>query len=179
MRFESCLSRDEEITELLPARYIDRSNLEVPRNIRLADPEFCKPARIDALIGAETFFHLLCVGQIKLNEGSVILQKTKLGWIVGGRMYDRGLDFDKTLCNVSIDQVSLQLTKFWELEETNNIKHLLDEERNCEAHFRKFTVRDKEGRYCVRLLFKKNVNRLGDLYHLAKKRLYSTERRLF
>ncbi|XP_036145647.1 uncharacterized protein LOC118646570 [Monomorium pharaonis] len=168
----------DEITEYLPAKYIDKSKLEIPRNIRLADPEFCKPSRIDALIGAETFFHLLCVGQIRLSGGSIVLQKTKFGWIIGGRIYDRVRDDKETVCNISIDKTSLQVAKFWEIEELSDIKHLSEEERNCEAHFRKFTVRDEKGRYCVRLPFKGNVNKLGDSYKMAEKRLFSMERRL-
>lgn len=43
-------------------RYINKNELQIPSNIRLADPDFHKPVHIDALIGAEFFFQLLCVG---------------------------------------------------------------------------------------------------------------------
>jgi len=42
------------------------------------------------------------------------------------------------------------MAKFWELKEMPDIKDLSDEKR---AHFKIFTVRDEDGRYCVRLPF--------------------------
>lgn len=52
-------------------------------NIKLADREFHIPKEIDILIGAELFWTLLCIEQIK-DKGGTILRKTKLGWIVSG-----------------------------------------------------------------------------------------------
>lgn len=37
------------------------------------------------IIGAELFYNLLCIGQIKLNDDNITLQKTRLAWIVTGR----------------------------------------------------------------------------------------------
>jgi len=45
------------------------------------------------------------------------------------------------------------MVKFWKLKEMFDIKDLSNEKRVCEAHFKIFTVRDEDGRYCVRLPF--------------------------
>lgn len=53
------------IIETLPSQTINCQDLNIPRNITLADPEFGKPSEVD-LIGAQLFYQLLCVGQISL-----------------------------------------------------------------------------------------------------------------
>ena len=68
-----------EVNVRVPSDDINRIKLKIPSNIRLADPEFHKPGEIDALVGAEIFMQLICVGQLSLTNGNVILQKTELG----------------------------------------------------------------------------------------------------
>lgn len=48
----------------------------------------------------------------------------------------------------------------------------------CEEHFQVNTCRDSQGRYAIRLPFNNNVQKLGDSYKGALRRLYSPERRL-
>ncbi|XP_036144286.1 uncharacterized protein LOC118646100 [Monomorium pharaonis] len=56
------------ITQNIPTIEIDISNIEIPKNIKLADPHFNIPGKIDLLIGADNFWNLMCVGQIKLGK---------------------------------------------------------------------------------------------------------------
>lgn len=67
------------ICNALPLEYRNRHQIEIQRNLRLADIEFHIPKEIDALLGAEIFYELMSIGQIKLSKQSAILQKTKLG----------------------------------------------------------------------------------------------------
>ncbi|XP_071580899.1 uncharacterized protein [Temnothorax nylanderi] len=112
------------ITETLPAQTINRCDLNLPRNITLADPEFCTPSEIDALIGAELFYHLLCVGQIRLGNSALILQKTRLGWIASGVIHDKGPASKRIACNLVVDSLDAQVAKFWELEEVSSVRRL-------------------------------------------------------
>lgn len=45
-----------KITDCTPSRKINVSQLHIPRKIKLADPEFFIPQKIDTLLGAEFFF---------------------------------------------------------------------------------------------------------------------------
>ncbi|XP_068893044.1 uncharacterized protein [Tenebrio molitor] len=74
------------ITHSVPAESINASLLQIPNNIKLADPQFHRSGPIDILIGAEIFWDLLCVGQIKATKVHPVFQKTHLGWIAGGAM---------------------------------------------------------------------------------------------
>lgn len=88
------------ITENLPVRAIERKHLDIPKNIALADPTFDQPKQVDMLIGAEYFYHLLWIDQIKLKMGTTTLQKTRLGWVVSGRIYSSDVSTIK-LCHLS------------------------------------------------------------------------------
>ncbi|KAF2891508.1 hypothetical protein ILUMI_14664 [Ignelater luminosus] len=72
-----------KITEKLPSCILDMREFQIPSNIKLADPTFYQPGPIDMIIGANLFWELLCIDQIKRNN-QPLLQKTKLGWIVSG-----------------------------------------------------------------------------------------------
>ncbi|KAG7197714.1 hypothetical protein KM043_014474 [Ampulex compressa] len=79
-----CLVADQ-VTENLPAMTLQLKQIEIPHHIKLADPRFYVSSGIDLLIGADIFWQLLCVGQIKPSEKHPTLQKTQLGWVVGDR----------------------------------------------------------------------------------------------
>lgn len=74
----------EKITQNLPTIEVNVTDLDIPKNIKLADPRFNIPSKIDILIGAERFWELVCMGQIKLGRNKPILQKSLLGWLVSG-----------------------------------------------------------------------------------------------
>ncbi|XP_051156766.1 uncharacterized protein LOC127278879 [Leptopilina boulardi] len=119
----------QSINEYTPSESINRTALKFPPNIRLADPEFHIPGSIDILIGAEIFLKLLCVGQISLVNNSVTLQKTHLGWILGGKI--PGLEISKAVtCNLSLNLLHNQISKFWEIENVPNENVLSNEEMN-------------------------------------------------
>lgn len=75
-----------QITGKIPQSPASSNSFKLPRNIRLADPAFNIPADIDVLIGAEFFWALLCIGQIKASWAHPTLQKTRFGWIIAGRV---------------------------------------------------------------------------------------------
>nr|XP_034174770.1 uncharacterized protein LOC117601734 [Osmia lignaria] len=154
--------------------------MQLPRNIQLADPEFHKPGKIDALLGNTLFFKLLSIGQIQLSSRALILQKTLLGWIVTGESNIQTLYRAPTLVNSFHVTTSLDktLNKFWEIEEFIDKQYLSAEERAAEDLFKQSTVRDADGRYCVRLPFNEQKQLLGNSREIAQKRFYALERKL-
>ncbi|XP_076383878.1 uncharacterized protein LOC143262639 [Megalopta genalis] len=72
------------ITGMLPSRQVKRTEIDIPTEITLADPEFNIPGPIDAILGNQLFFTLLCLGRIKLCAQNIIIQETLVGWIVTG-----------------------------------------------------------------------------------------------
>lgn len=74
-----------KITDQVPSELIPRENFNIPKNIKLAGPEFNKPYKIDLLLGTGPTLSALCFGQIKIDENhDLFLQKTQFGWVIGG-----------------------------------------------------------------------------------------------
>ncbi|XP_050293812.1 uncharacterized protein LOC126734295 [Anthonomus grandis grandis] len=164
------------ITNNLPNFKLNKRDLNIPHNITLADPNFDIPGDIDMLIGADYFWDLICVGQLKLGANGPYAQKTKFGWIVSGRISSEA--HQEVRChlvqNVDLDK---QLTRFWEIEEFPRVKILSSEEKACEQHFLKTFKRDSNNRFVVTIPLLESPDRLGNSYDIAEKRFLSLERK--
>nr|XP_053617339.1 uncharacterized protein LOC128679254 [Plodia interpunctella] len=172
------------ITARLPSLE-NHHNIHIPDNVKLADPKYYSSNQIDLLIGADTFWQLLCEGLIRLPNGPY-LQNTKLGWVISGCVYQSNhnkLNFKNTnnnkrvQCNFSLDN---QLRRFWELEEIpHNKKQIISKsDAACESLFINKTTRDDTGRFSVRIPLCESADVLGDSYTTAEKRFLSLERKL-
>lgn len=167
-----------KITENLPMQPITRAPLRIPANIPLADPSFHIPSDIDALLGAEIFLKLLCVGQISLANDTLTLQKTKLGWILAGKPPSNNLS-TTIRCHVSRAPLDSQIAKFWELESIPSKPTLSRGELAAENHYTSNITRDTHtGQYIARLPFKEKVPALGESYSTALRRFRALERTL-
>ncbi|XP_055911761.1 uncharacterized protein LOC129945849 [Eupeodes corollae] len=168
------------ITGYQPDVTLDVTNWNIPKNIELADEQFNQPAAIDILLGAEAFFGLLLVGQIKLGPEMPLLQNTHLGWIVSGRYKQRSGNLRNNCCfSVSDDNLNEFVERFWELETVSGQKSKWTEEQTeCEELFNKSIEELPSGRLMLKLPFKKDPETLGDSYGAAFRRFMSLERRL-
>ena len=165
-----------KITDLVPGEIVQREKLQIPKNLKLADPYFYKPSDINMLIGAGPTLSMFCNGQITLSGGGeLVLQKSKLGWIVGGSVntFKVSKSFQCMTTNVQFD-----LEWFWTLEEVNISKtRWSNEDLYWEEHFKKHIKRNSKGRYIVALPFKQNAKNLGESRQIALKRLMFLEKR--
>ncbi|XP_067214205.1 uncharacterized protein [Linepithema humile] len=163
------------IADFVPSEMFSRHSIKIPRNIKLADPEFHIPRPIDLLIGAGTTLSLFLIGQINLSrkDHDLYLQKTRLGWIIAG-----GGESIKHKANVCLlTNLEKQSTKFWTVEEIMNDAPRSTNEFDCEMHFAENVTRNNTGRYVVRLPFSQDSKRLRESYNIALKRLHSFERK--
>ncbi|XP_024886131.1 uncharacterized protein LOC112463789, partial [Temnothorax curvispinosus] len=172
----------DHITDDLPAFTVKRQSFDIPRNIPLADPQFNVSSGVDVLIGTEVFWSLICIGQIRASDKHPTLQKTRLGWILAGKLNkcpSRSLCVTSLHASVSNVELNDQLTNFWKMEDfRGGSKTYTIEERLCEQHFVKTTLRNEQGRYVVQLPLKQQlVDNLGTSRDIALNRLRSLERR--
>lgn len=176
-----------QISSKLPTTTLNINHFSIPDNITLADPKFYDSQQIDMLIGADLFWEVICEGKMRLINGPY-LQNTKLGWVVSGSIQClnnppvKNVSCNFTQSSISDDDCSLDqsLRKFWEIEEVtvNNNNIGTDEELACEEHFTKTTKRLTDGRFCVRVPFKRSPDCLGDTRTQAENRFYSLEKKL-
>ncbi|KAI5636527.1 putative peptidase (DUF1758) domain-containing protein [Phthorimaea operculella] len=158
--------KSSHATQRLPNRTFDVEHLKIPTDLKLADPNFNVAAPADILIGVDVFWNLIEFGSapIKLGPKQPMLVKTKLGWIVAGKMLLNSSSYSNSIqCNhlaveqncsstISNEVLNDNLNKFWEIENIPQPKNQKTvEEMECESHFQNNTYRNEEGRFCVKL----------------------------
>lgn len=164
-----------KIASSLPNVNINISHFEIPPNVRLADPTFNLSKEVDLLLGVDIFWSLLCIGQIKCQNG-VLLQKTKLGWIVSGSF--SAPKQNHVTSYLTLNTLHDQLQQFWKIDEFVTKKpYLTPAEEYCETLFKTTTTRDLNGKFIVRIPVKPNINDLGDSSEVARSRFLSLERK--
>lgn len=163
-----------------PSQSLDISKWAIPHNIQLADPDFHNPDRIDLLLGAELFFQLLSIGQIKLGPNLPTLQNTVFGWIIAGKVDQASAP--AAACGICSEDVELNkaIERFWEVEEVEKPHqiNLTLAQKQCETHFAQTVRRDSTGRFEVSLPFSGNPASLGQSRDIAFRRFISVERKL-
>lgn len=168
-----------KITHVSPSTHVKVNLKNLDRNIKLADPAFFNPQRVDALLGAELFFDMLRTGKIYMEDSRLILQETAFGYIVSGSSLAR-ISTGYTYCGLVQETENLEkyLREFWEIETVDGLEPILSsEEIECERHFAETHFRTPEGRYVVSMPLKTN-NTLGKSRPMAINRLNSLSRRL-
>nr|CAH7749572.1 unnamed protein product [Callosobruchus chinensis] len=146
----------DEITECMPNFPFNKTELKIPKTVKLADSNFYLSSTIDILLGAGIFFDLLCSGRIKLGENLPVLQQTLLGWIISGPL-PREMNSSSNFCNLAIEaSLDKQIEKFWLLEEFTTQKPQSREEIECENVFVETTRRDDSGHFVVTLPTREN-----------------------
>ncbi|KFM71372.1 hypothetical protein X975_16590, partial [Stegodyphus mimosarum] len=104
----------DNITDLTLSKQLDVKKICFPTNICYADPNFYRPTKIDALLGADIFYLLLKPNQIKLQEESIVLHETVFGWVVSGSTnLSKQKSYHCGLVN-NFEDLDNQLANFWE-----------------------------------------------------------------
>lgn len=73
------------ITTTLPSNIINISRWKLPHTIKLADPNFHIPNKIDALLGAELFLKILKNGRFQIGNNLPYIQNSEFGWFLMGK----------------------------------------------------------------------------------------------
>ncbi|XP_015111016.1 uncharacterized protein LOC107037141 [Diachasma alloeum] len=169
------------ITHAVPDQPLDHKAIRIPANIKLADPDFHRPAPVDMLLGSGPTLSLLCQGKKKLtpaDQPELYLQQILLGWVIGGSAPTMQ-PIRQRVCNViNTSNLDFYLSKFWEIEEADTTSSATNDESDCERHFLKNIKRDNYGRYIVALPFNEKKSLIGESRSRAFRRLKSLERRL-
>ncbi|XP_018374004.1 PREDICTED: uncharacterized protein LOC108768169 [Trachymyrmex cornetzi] len=168
-----------KITQRLPQQSVSIQSLTIPKNIRLADPNFHLSADIDMLIGAEVFWRILCAGQIKHSRSQPIFQKTPFGWVISGCTSNVIAEPISTVnFHVSqFDELNHNLKRFWEVEHLSKPRD--SEEEACNKLFLEGVSHNEEGRYVVKLPVKSDIlANLGESREMAVRRFKKLEARL-
>ncbi|XP_058978855.1 uncharacterized protein LOC131802550 [Musca domestica] len=160
----------------LPPQNLDESQLRDVTALELADPKFYVSQPIDILIGMDIGPLIFTIGTPMKTFGSILTQKTKFGWIVGGPIPGSILQ-RKQISLLNTTSIEKVLTRFWEVEETPKKVLRSEEDQFCEQNFIETTIRNKDGRYVVTLPFKK-CEELGNSRNISLAQFYRMEKKL-
>lgn len=155
----------------LPTTPLDKEQFDkILKGKKMADPSYHKMAPVDVLLGVDIYAKILLP---KLeNIGGLILQQTKLGWILFGSLpTSPSVQKPKDVVATAMPDFS----KFWEIEDIPAQKFLTPEEEKVERHFVNTVERIHGGRYQVRLPLKEDPPPLGASRFVALKRFQSLE----
>lgn len=186
----SCLVVPNVTSQLPPATF-NRSLLNIPVSIQLADDTFYESSVIDLLIGADTFYELILPGQFRLGKNMPILQNTTLGYVVSGKV--SAISFGSTSntnanktnsFHVSInnhdDNLSEAIQQFMTIDNVLpkcKSSLLSPEQLFCEQNFENTTKVGSDGKITVSIPFNYTITQLGETKHIAISRLLNLERR--
>lgn len=169
----------EKICTDMPHCKLDLKNWSHINNLKLADPSFHLPGKIDLLLGADIYPYILQNGFITggPNEPSAI--NTVFGWTIVGKIpTNTTTDYKSFFITSDIqDNLNFDIKQFWQIEEIPSANTMSPEDIICETNFTATTFRDITGRYTVTLPFKTDQVYFGDTRSLAIQRFYSLERK--
>ncbi|XP_043473411.1 uncharacterized protein LOC122505693 [Leptopilina heterotoma] len=165
---------------MFPNEPVIREQLDIPKSLQLADPKFDQPAPVDMLLSVGTTLTLFCQGQIRLNESNcydMILQETRLGWLIGGSVLSDTTHNTRALVQNQLTGIERKLKNFWEMDDISSTRIWSKEEQACEDHFLKNVKRDADNKYIVALPFNGKETNLGKTKQAALNRFKSLLRK--
>ncbi|XP_072389610.1 uncharacterized protein [Diabrotica undecimpunctata] len=190
--FKTSFAVLDSITCRVPKATLDRSKINVPPNLTLADPSYSVPGKIDLLLAGDIYSELLTDGFIRLGKNLPILQNTHLGYVIFGtippHVFHRSSNLAISQSNVSLfvqseseeNNLDKLIQQFFEIEEVPHVSKLTPDEELAEQIFNKTTRILPSGRFQVNLpLVCENAHKkLGESFKVALKRFINLENRL-
>ena len=143
--------------------------------LKLSDPDFGTPGRIDVLLGVNSFVELIRNGRRKGAPGTPIAIDTHLGWVLAGNV-GSSIVANHVVVHHSLHEL---LRQFWETEEEPAPESMLTvDERTVLDHFYSHHSHLPDGRFIVPLPRKPNAKLIGESRTQAVRRFISFERSL-
>lgn len=106
------------LTKQLPAERVNRHDWPHIEGLKLVDPQFSQPGKIDCIIGADLYPLIIANGVVNGPACTPVAQDTIFGWILTGETSGKApspqSEIRAHLADVE-PTLSEQLSKFWEI----------------------------------------------------------------
>ncbi|XP_065356330.1 uncharacterized protein LOC135950724 [Calliphora vicina] len=145
-----------KLTKRIPSISFELPNSTQLSSLDLADPNFNHSSQIDLILGNDSE-HFINIDGIRKNIcGQASAYNTIFGWVLSGPIQNNTVHtFNTTVIPSENSSLNDMLRKFWEQEELSSEPLISDDDQYCENFYKQTTTRDENGRYIVRLPFKK------------------------
>ncbi|XP_077275939.1 uncharacterized protein LOC143904852 [Temnothorax americanus] len=181
----------KSLASYTPKQSMDLSSLSHLSDLQWADEDPTSLCPINIIIGADLYSDIILDGVRKGNPGLPLAQNSVLGWIITGPIDASSRDdrsnpssVNRALPCISAHHLfnsptlEAELRRFWEVEELPQNPTPAPKDVLCEEHFRATHYRDPDGRYVVRLPFKKGPPiSIGEFRPRAEQMLKALTRR--
>lgn len=170
------LPNDSEWKPIMPARPLNPTIGYNSTQLRLADPEFYMPNRVQLLLGAG-FFAKIITSVVQRNIDGTILLATSLGIVIFGS--SSGDIFEQTVHTIEYkaeNQLDKLLERLWQQDEVGASSPYTEEEIQAENHFVKTHSRNNSGRFIVQIPLK-STEYFGNSRDIALRRFFYGEKK--
>lgn len=155
-RFEVTTIVLPKVTKRIPSVSFDIPNPSDLEELDLADPSFNRSAQIDLILGNDCERFINLEGIKKNICGLASAYNTVFGWVLSGPMEIPSVQsFSTSVTQLQNEDTNQILRKFWEVEEIPSDPIVSLDDQFCEEFYSQTTKRQADGRYMVRLPFKK------------------------
>ncbi|XP_065365565.1 uncharacterized protein LOC135958596 [Calliphora vicina] len=145
-----------KVTKHLPSCTFEAPKSPELKELDLADPTFNKSSQIDLILGNDYERFINIEGMKKNICGQTSAYNTVFGWVLSGPMKTETIQaFSTSVFTSETSELNSILKKFWEQEEIPSANPISEEDEICEKLYCETTTRNENGRYVVRLPFKK------------------------
>jgi hypothetical protein len=172
----------------MPQFAVRHEEINIPSYVKLADDSFDVCDRISMLLGADIFFQVLLREQLPALPSQIVLQNTRFGYIVAGKVSHSGAvstvlasNFccQQQLHDNDISTLNRSVSQFWLTEKVPEVYAEADSEQELAETMFQNTVVLKDNKFEVALPLKQDIAELhlGDSLSCALKRFSSLELR--
>lgn len=152
------------------------------KELKLADPNFDKPGRVDLLLGVDVLPRIMREKTVRSTNQLLSASETIYGWVVSGQCQsDKSVPRSHIcLSTQTVDEQTQDLlTKFWQVEDvsSNQVTRTKDEQLALD-HFERTHSRQPDGRYVVELPRKTDALSLGCSRDQAQRRHLQNQKSL-
>ncbi|XP_059217646.1 uncharacterized protein LOC131994782 [Stomoxys calcitrans] len=145
-----------KVTKRFPSVSFEISNPSELDGLDLADPYFNRSSQIDLILGNDSERFINLEGIKKNICGETSAYNTIFGWVLSGPMRTETYhSFSTNVIESEEVAISQLLRRFWEQEQVPTSHLGSESDSYCEELFERTTTRSTDGRYIVRLPFKK------------------------
>ena len=142
------------LTSSLPSSDVSSKTWPHLKKLKLADPHFATPGRIDAILSADIYSSITQHGLRRGPRNAPIAQNSSLGWLVLGPTGKPSTGHSTAVFHTSIDEnLAHALQRFWEIEEVPKTAIPSHADVECEKHFTATVSQRPDGRLILKLPF--------------------------
>lgn len=146
---------------------------------RLANPEYRQSTSVQMILGVSTVASCL-ISVVPREYSNVSMLETIFGTVIYGSCPSKEMTATTLTINepTETEQLNKAISRLWQIDQVPDAPRQSAQERLVEQIFVDNYKRDANGRFCVAIPLKEQINTIGDSRKIALHRFFALERKL-